>query len=99
LTPFTCFAKFKRIFKKCRPIKAALKDFGGGFLGGEVSPTSLGVAKGKDSTLIYIGHTAPDDLIRTILKEIRIIKEKSLHLQQEPPPLLQSPNSMKLARG
>jgi hypothetical protein len=50
------------------------------------------VTKGDDTRLVGLGDTSPNDLIGTILEQIRIIPEKILHHGHEfglilPPPM------------
>jgi hypothetical protein len=45
-----------------------------------MASTCLGVTERKDTTLIGVRHTPPDDLIRTVLKQVRIVKDKPLRL-------------------
>jgi len=71
------------ILKDGRPI---------GLLRVEVAFTSMIVTKGDDTRLVGLGDTSPNDLIGTILEQIRIIPEEILHHGHEfglilPPPM------------
>jgi hypothetical protein len=67
------------VLKDGRPIKSALQNLCSGLLRAEVASTSMIVTKGDDTRLVGLGDTSPNDLIGTILEQIRIIPEKILH--------------------
>jgi hypothetical protein len=81
------------VLKDGRPIKSALQNLCSGLLCAEVASTSMIVTKGDDTRLVELGDTSPNDLIGTILEQIRIVLEKILHHDHEfgliLPPLMQ----------
>jgi hypothetical protein len=80
------------VLKDGRPIKSALQNLCSGLLRAEVASTSMIVTKGDDTRLVGLGDTSPNDMIGSILEQIRIVPEKILHHGHEfglilPPPM------------
>jgi hypothetical protein len=71
------------VSKKGRPVKSTLQNFCNDLLCTEVASTSMIMTKGDDIGLVKLRYTPPNDLIGTILEQIRIIPEKGLHLRQK----------------
>jgi hypothetical protein len=67
------------VLKEGQPIKSALQNLCSGLLRAEVASTRMIVTKGDDTRLVGLGNTSPNDLIGTILEQIRIVPEKILH--------------------
>jgi hypothetical protein len=71
------------VSEKGRLIKTTLPNFCSGLLCTKVASASLIMTKGDDIGLIMLRYTLPNDLVRTILEQIRIILEKDLHHGQK----------------
>ena len=48
-----------------------------------MAATGMIMTKRDDAGLVMVGNASPDDLIGTILKQVRIIPEEILHHGQE----------------
>jgi hypothetical protein len=65
-----------RVSKQGRPIESTLQNLPGGLLNTEMASTSMIMTKGDDIRLLMLRNTPPNDLIRTILEQVRIIPKK-----------------------
>jgi hypothetical protein len=68
-----------RVTEQDRPIKSTLQNLCSGLLCTKVASTSMIMAKENDIRLVMLRDASPNDLIRTILKKVRIISEKIFH--------------------
>ena len=83
LTPTTCGTILGGILKQTRPIKTALEDFSGGLLRTKMTSTCLIMTKREDAMKLTIWDTPPNDLVGTMLKEIRVVPKEMFHLRKE----------------
>jgi hypothetical protein len=62
-----------RVTKQGKPVKSTLQNLCSGLLCTKVASTSMVMAKGDDISLVMLRDTSHNDLIRTILKKVRIV--------------------------
>jgi hypothetical protein len=67
------------VSKKGRQIKTTLQNFCSGLLCTKMASASMIMTKGNDLGLTMLRYTPPNDLVMTILEQIKIILEKGLH--------------------
>jgi hypothetical protein len=79
----TSYAISMSVSEKGRPIKSTLQNFCSGLLCTKVGSTSMIMTKGDDIGSVMHKYTPPNDLVGTILEQIRIIPEKVLHHGQK----------------
>ena len=80
------------VSKQGRPVKSALQNFCNGLFSTKMASTGMIMIEGDDIGLVMLRYTSPNDLIWTILEQIRIIPEKVFHHGQKvelilPPPM------------
>jgi hypothetical protein len=80
------------VLKDGRPVKTALQYLCSDLPYTEVASTSMIMIEGDDTGLVRLGNASPNDLIGTILEQVRIVPEKILHHGHEfglilPPPM------------
>jgi hypothetical protein len=75
----TRYAISMSISKNGRPIKSTLQIFCNGLLCTKVASASMIMTEGDDIGLVMLRYTPSNDLVGTILEQIRIIPEKGLH--------------------
>jgi hypothetical protein len=68
-----------RVTEQGRPIKSKSQNLCNGLLCTKVASTSMIMEKGDDIRLVMLRDTSPNDLIKTILKKVRIVPEKIFH--------------------
>ena len=71
------------VSKQGGPVKSTLQNFCSDLFSIEMATTGMIMTKGDDIGLVMLRYTSPNDLIRTILKQIRIILEKIFHHGQK----------------
>ena len=69
--------------KKGLANKSTLQNLCNGLLNTEMASTSIIMTKGDDIRLVMLRNTPPNDLIGTILEQVRIIPKKLLHHGQK----------------
>jgi len=57
----------------------------------KMSPTSLIMTKRKDNSHLMIGNASPKDLVRAVLKQIKVISNKEFHMVEESISVIVSP--------
>jgi len=67
------------VLKDGGPIKTALQNLCSGLLRTEVASTGMIMTERDDTGLVRLGNASPNDLIGTILEQVRIVPEKILH--------------------
>jgi hypothetical protein len=67
------------VLENGRPIKSALQNLCSDLLCTEMASTSMIMTKGDDIGLVRLRDASLNDLIGTILEQIRIVPEKVLH--------------------
>jgi hypothetical protein len=67
------------VLKDGGPIKTALQNLRSGLLCTEVASTCMILTEGDDAGLVRLVNASPNDLIGTILEQVRIVPEKILH--------------------
>jgi hypothetical protein len=67
------------VLKDGRPVKTVLQYLCSGLLCIEVASTGMIMIEGDDTGLVRLGNASPNDLIGTILEQVRIVPEKILH--------------------
>jgi hypothetical protein len=67
------------ISKNVRPIKSTLQNLCSSLICTKVASTCMIMTKGDNIGLVMLKYTPPNDLLGTILEQIRIIPEKGLH--------------------
>ena len=85
------------VSKQGGPIKSTLQNFCSGLFSTEMATTGMIMTEGDDIGLIMLRYTSPNDLIRTILKQIRIIPKEIFHHDQKFEFILLSPMQRHLA--
>jgi len=64
------------VLKDGGPVKTALQNLCSGLLCTEMASTGMIMTEGDYTGLVRLGNTSPNDLIETILEQIRIVPEK-----------------------
>jgi hypothetical protein len=72
-----------RVCKHGRPIKSTLQNPCSGLVCTEMASTCMIMTKGDDIGLVKFRYASPNDLIGTILEQVRIIPKKGFHLGQK----------------
>jgi hypothetical protein len=85
------------VSEKGRPIKSTLQNFCSGLHCTKVASASMVMMKGDDIGLVKLRYTPPNDLVGTILEQIRIIPKKGLHHGHEFGLILSPPMQRHLA--
>jgi hypothetical protein len=83
LTVLTGYAISMSVSKHGRPIKFTIQNLCSCLICTKVASTCMIMTKGDDIGLVKLRYTPPNDLVRTILEQIRIILEKGLHYGQK----------------
>jgi hypothetical protein len=83
LTALTRCAISMSVSKHGMPIKSTLQNLCSGLICTKMASTSMIMTKGDDIGLVILRYTPPNDPVRTILKQIKIILEKSLNHGQK----------------
>ena len=83
LTTTTSLAKSMSISKESGPIEPTLQDFGRCLVTTEMSTTSRGMTESQDTVKLILWDTTPNDLVRTVFEQMRIIPVKELDLRKE----------------
>jgi hypothetical protein len=65
------------VLKDGRPVKTALQNLCSDLLCTEVASTGMIMTEGDDTGLVRLGNASPNDLIGTILEQVRIVPEKN----------------------
>jgi len=68
-----------RVTDQGGPIKSTLQNLCSGLLCTKVASTSMIMAIEDDISLVMFRDTSPNDLIRTILKKVKIVPKKIFH--------------------
>ena len=76
------------VLKHSRPIKSTLQNFCSGFLNRKMATTSFCIAEFYDTKGLIIWDTSPQDLIRAVFKQIRIIPIEISYLNKEFAPII-----------
>jgi hypothetical protein len=84
------------VSKHVRPIKFTLQNLCG-LICTEMASTSMIMTNGDSIGLVMLKYTSPNDLVETILEQIRIILEKGLHHGQKFDLILSPPMQSHLA--
>jgi hypothetical protein len=71
------------VSKHGEPIKSTLQNLCSGLICIEMASTCMIMTKGDDTRLVKLRYTSPNDLIGTILEQIKIIPKKGFHLGQK----------------
>jgi hypothetical protein len=67
------------VLKDGQPVKTALQNLCSGLLCTEMAFTGMIMTEADDTGLVRLGNPSPNDLIGTILEQVRIVPEKILH--------------------
>jgi hypothetical protein len=97
LTALTRCAISTSVSKHGRPIKSKLQNLCNGLICTEMASACMIMTKGDHIGLVKLKYTPPNDLIGTILEQIRIILEKGLHFGQKFELILLPPRQRHLA--
>ena len=71
------------ISKQGGPVKSTLQNFCSSLFSTDMASTSMIMTEGDDVGLVRLKYTSPNNLIGTILKQIRIIPEKVFYHGQK----------------
>ena len=80
-------------------VKSTLQNFCSSLFSTEMAITGMIMTKGDEIGLVMLRYTSPNDLIGTILKQIRNILEKIFHHGQKFEFILLPPMQRHLAGG
>jgi hypothetical protein len=80
------------VLKHSRPIKSTLQNFCSGFLHRKMATTSFCMAEFYDTKGLIIWDTSPQDLIRVVFKQIRIIPIEISYVNKEFALILRCPS-------
>lgn len=72
-------------------LKTTLQNLCTGLLCTEVASTGMIMTEGDDTGLVRLGNASPNDMIGTILEQVRIVPKKILHHGHEFGLILQPP--------
>jgi hypothetical protein len=86
------------VSKHGRPIKFTLQNLCSGLICTKVTSTCMIMTKGDDIGLVILRYTPPNDLVGTILEQIKIIPKKGLHHGQKFDLILSPPMQRHLTR-
>jgi hypothetical protein len=80
------------------PIKSTLQNLCSSLVCTEMASTCMIMTKGDDIGLVKFRNASPNDLIRTILEQIMIIRKKGFHLGQKFELIFVAPNAKAFGR-
>ena len=88
LTFYTPFTEAVSVLKHSRLIKSTLQNFFSSFLNKKMATISFCMAEFYDTKGFIIWDTSPQDLIRAVFKQIRIIPIEISYLNKEFAPII-----------
>ena len=69
--------------KQGRPIETTLKNFSCRLSPIELAPKCMIMTEWNDTSNLIVGNTPSKDLVRKVLKQVRVIRNKEFHKVQE----------------